>query len=108
MATNNSQSAPTSAEQRSVIEAASAEAKQFLTNALEQLVQKERESHQAPDRKVPLLFPNGIELIRLTFDIGKGVTIELTIAGEKAPKVGTIIDEREITTFLLKGGAGSV
>ncbi|MFM0687314.1 hypothetical protein PQQ77_15140 [Paraburkholderia strydomiana] len=38
-------------------------------------------------RNVPLLFPNGIELIRLTFKVGEQISIELAIAGEKAPKL---------------------
>ena len=33
-----------------------------------------------------LFFPNGIELIRLTFKIASEVDISLTFAGEKAPK----------------------
>lgn len=65
-------------------------AERFLSAALEKIVQTSNAGATADAGRV--LFPHGVELIRLTFQIGSEINISLTIAGEKAPQEPKLLE----------------
>lgn len=71
-------------------EAVAQAAERFLSAALEKIVHASNAGATAD--AVRVLFPHGVELIRLTFQIGSEINISLTIAGEKAPQEPKLLE----------------
>ncbi|HKA46381.1 MAG TPA: hypothetical protein VKF40_30590 [Burkholderiales bacterium] len=77
-------------------------AQQFFKEAIKNIQER---AQAAPDPSKPrLFFPNGIEIIQLTFKVGTQVDISFTIAGEKAPKIHELVIERTVDGGMVSSG----